>query len=462
MSGRNALGLILSAVLLLLVGGSGMARGPGPSGPLEAAGASASPYAGAPWLNMEIDTAGDTGRHVSVALDEQRGRVYVSYYNATDGDLYLAQNWHPGGNCGPGNNWFCTVVDSPGDVGKYNSVAVNPQTGGVGIAYHDASNGMLKYAYFANPDQASFTTHVIDKGIVGVSTTGLHTALKYRDTGKPFIAYQFYNPTNVEALMLAYYSVTNGNCGHDGVEGEWQCETIITGEGVGQYNSMAIDGDGEQHVSYYDGGRGELWYATSGQDINCGHYGANWYCYGVSGGTADVGRYSSIYVDDDNDFHIAYYDATHEQLMYAEDVGSGGDCGILNSAQCDDIDPMPADYHPLGVSIAEDGSGYPIIAYQAENGSLKAARPVAAVGLPVGGGNCGPEEDLLFNWSCATIDRHGTYTTYRNGDFVSMAVNSSGLGTIAYSGFIINDAGNLMVSRQVPDRVFLPLVARNP
>jgi hypothetical protein len=95
-------------------------------------------------------------------------------------------------------------------------------------------------------------------------------------------------------------------------------------------------------------------------------------------------------MDNSNHFHIAYYDATADELKYAVDVGGGGNCGVLGSAQCDTIDSMPADSHPLGVSIAEDKSYYPFIAYQAKNGSLNVARPVSALGLPGGSGNCGP------------------------------------------------------------------------
>jgi hypothetical protein len=85
---------------------------------------------------------------------------------------------------------------------------------------------------------------------------------------------------------------------------------------------------------------------------------------------------------------------------------------------------------------------------------------VEAVGLPTGGGNCGPGP-LLFNWSCETIDPHGTWINYTNGDYASIAVNSSGLAIIAYQGFILNSSGNLMVARQLA-QVFLPLIVKNP
>jgi hypothetical protein len=191
---------------------------------------------------------------------------------------------------------------------------------------------------------------------------------------------------------------------------------------------------------------------------NCGPGGNTWTCIPVSGADADEGKYASLYVDSGKHFHIAYYHATEEALYYAVDVGGGGNCGVLNSARCEWIDDMQDDYHPLGISIAQDAAGYPVIAYQNYDGSLAVARPLAALGLPPGG-NCGPTVDLFQTWSCEEVDPHGDWVFYQNGDYAAIAVNPSGLATIAYQGFIIDSVGNLMVARQRAQS-FLPLVLK--
>ena len=120
---------------------------------------------------------------------------------------------------------------------------------------------------------------------------------------------------------------------------------------------------------------------------------------------------------------------------------------------------MPSGGRPLGVSLAEDGAGYPLIAYQGDDNSLHTAQPLEALGLQVGDGNCGPENPFA-TWYCRLIDSAGGgWFPYRHGDYVSVAANSSGLATIAYYGRITATGGNLKVAQQ-RIQTFLPLVVR--
>jgi len=79
--------------------------------------------------------------------------------------------------------------------------------------------------------------------------------------------------------------------------------------------------------------------------------------------------------------HIAYY-SDNDTLAYAVYVGSGGNCGLngilVYEWQCDEIDFMGSSTHAKGLSLALDGAGYPIIAYQSGDNILKMARPAAA------------------------------------------------------------------------------------
>jgi len=454
---RNVFVIMLSVLMLLLAAGSGLAREVQPTGSSEAVGASVSAAANAPWFNDEIDTPGDTGQHTSMAIDRSTGTTYISYYDYTTKNLRLAMSRSSGsgGNCGPNNSWLCQTIDSTYGVGNFSSIDVNPSTGGIGIAYYDATNGQLKYAHGKICPTCVWSKDIINKPLLPSVSVGKYTSLKFNQFGYPSIAYYFENTSGIDSLMVASYVGGSGDCGVGTAEG-WQCDSIQSGEGVGQYASLALDGVGHRHIAYYDGANGDLWYTTSRADGFCN--GNTWLCYPVSSAN-DVGQYASLFMDRDNHFHIAYYDATTDELKYAVDDGSPGNCGVFDSAQCEAIDSMPSGYHPMGVSMTKDAAGYPIIAYQSDNGSLNLARPLGALGLIAGSGNCGPENPFS-TWYCETIDRSGTWNPYRHGDFVSIAMSRSGLANIAYNEFVTASDGNLAIAYQ-RFRVSLPLVLKN-
>lgn len=462
MKRRNGLRLMLSVMLLflsVLPAGSVSAQKLQALGASDAEGMNADPLASAPWFNIEVDTPGDTGQHTSVAINQITDTTYVSYYDYTNKTLRLAMNKGFGvGNCGPNNTWLCQTVDNTYGVGLYSSIAINPVSGEIGIAYYNATNGKLQFAHAEICPTCTWSIEIIEEPILfPTDKIGQYASLEYHSNGTPYIAYYFENTGNVDALKVASYVGSGGNCGYGSVANKWQCDAILTGEGVGQFASLALDGSGNRHIAFYDGVSGDLWYARSNTPANCGP-GNTWLCIPVDSAN-DVGKYASLYVDYSNDFHIAYYDATADRLKYAVDVGSGGNCGVLGSAQCDAIDSMPPDLHPLGVSIAEDLADYPIIAYQSPGGSLKVARPLLALDLPGGSGNCGPE--IPFStWYCRTVDPGNLLVPYRHGDYVSIALHPSGLATIAYYGFITPTGGNLNVSNQ-QIQVSLPLILNN-
>ncbi len=454
----------LTLLLLLLVAESGLALTTQPNRPSETANASADSVANAPWFNTEVDTSTHTGQHTAVAIQPLFGRIFVSHYSPTYKDLLMAQYPVPttvSGNCGPNSTWHCQFIDTEGDVGKYSSITTFKAA--TYIAYQDSGSGDLKWAVSASgPEYSIWDTRLIDIGIHPASTGHYVSAAQGSSGYDRIVSYQLDDPNNVDALRIARYVGGSGNCGYGPSAEDWQCDTIHTGEGVGQGTSLALDATGDAHIAYYDAGNGDLWYATNSSANNCGPNNT-WTCYQVSTSN-DVGRYASMYVDSANNFHIAYYDATVDVLKYAHKVSGGGNCGVWNSARCDTIDAMPADNPPdrrVGISIAEDAAGYPIIAYQSANDSLNVARPVAALGLPIEYGNCGPVSYLYHTWYCETIHRSGKYVTYRNGDFVSIATNSVGLATIAYYEYITGSGGKLGVSRQLR-QVFMPSVVKDP
>jgi len=437
MKDRNVFGLMLSVMLLLLAAGSVRASEPQATGPTDAAGVSASPGAKAPWFISKVDSGPRVGSHVSLAIDDS-GTTYISYYDAVNEDLKMAKSVNSGGNCGPDSDWSCEIVESSGNVGRYSSIAIDPTTNLPVIAYLAGNDLKLATAWGDTWD------------IIVVDGNQGYTSLKIDSTGAAHIAY--YYQGNLE---YAKRVGSGGNCGGN----NYECYTIDDcSAGSCAYPSLALDGSGQPRIAYFDTGQGDLWYAQPGTPGNCGP-GDTWGCYQVDT-TGDVGRYASLDVDNGDLSHIAYYDATNGNLMYAAQVGSGGNCGLSNSWQCDEIATMGAQStHPRtrDVSLAVDKAGLPIIAYSWYYGApfsgrgFSRARPAAALGPQ--SGNCSPQ-DL---WQCEGI-QGGSST----GGYSAVAVNPSGLATIAYnynySGLVFE--GSLSVAYQ-RFQVCLPLVMKN-
>jgi hypothetical protein len=82
------------------------------------------------------------------------------------------------------------------------------------------------------------------------------------------------------------------------------------------------------------------------------------------------------------------------------------------------------------------------------------ARPVAALGQLVG--NCGPVS-VYFTWQCDTISLG---VSISQGDYLSLAVNSTGLATLAYYGDSVVSDGDLKIAYQRL-QLFLPAARKD-
>jgi hypothetical protein len=116
--------------------------------------------------------------------------------------------------------------------------------------------------------------------------------------------------------------------------------TVDESAEVGEFTSVAVDNNQEPHISYYDATNGDLKYAHgTGPD----EWHLEWYTETVDS-KGDVGQYTSIVLDDEGDPHITYYDASNGDLRYAyqengewqfETVDSEGDVGMWSSLAID-------------------------------------------------------------------------------------------------------------------------------
>jgi len=157
---------------------------------------------------------------------------------------------------------------------------------------------------------------------------------------------------------------------------------------VGISSSIALDGLGRPHISYYDIENGDLKYAYSNDVWPT----ASSWNVSVLDSVGDVGLYSSLAIDTaTNTLHLCYYDYTNGNLKYAQKVGAAAwEFQIVDGdvADGDGINEGDVGYY---CSIDLNGLGQPAISYyDNSHGDLKVAlsyplppMPAASLFLPI-------------------------------------------------------------------------------
>jgi hypothetical protein len=199
----------------------------------------------------------DIGLDNALALD-MIGNPVISYYDTVHGDLKIAHCYTP--DCSE-RTIGTQIVDSAGDVGRSNSLVLVPVRDVLGqikeqrpfVSYFDATNGDLKIAYCANTDCSSGRSNsTYIQTLDSQGNVGQMTSLKLASDGSPIISY--YDATNQD-LKIAYCDpgqpfakVPTLPCQ------ETQSNVILTLDSVGdagQNSSLALDANDKPVISYY-------------------------------------------------------------------------------------------------------------------------------------------------------------------------------------------------------------------
>jgi hypothetical protein len=242
------------------------------------------------WNYTHVDTAGDVGQNPSLALDSA-GNPFISYYDATNGNLKLAYY--------DGATWTVEAVDAtPNDTGLYSSIAVDPASGQIYIAYFNATSSRLWIAYSNATTPHTFILTNVDN----TADTGRFLSLDLTAGSIPGIAY--YDASNQDlkyAIASAPAPVWT-----------FTLTQVDTTGAVGKYCSLAFDHWSLPHISYYDETNGNLKYAY--------YDGSTWTPQTVDS-NGDVGLWTSIAIEQSpsNVPHISYYDRTQGKMKYTYD-----------------------------------------------------------------------------------------------------------------------------------------------
>lgn len=309
----------------------------------------------------------------------------------------------------------------------------------IGVSYRDLSDASLRfveYRYVKATQQGSFLNHKVLDTFIG--NNGIDSSFKYDSQGHAHIAAYTFS-SGADSLKYATWVGSGGNCGFDTSDGEWQCQTVDTGETVGREPSLVLDSSDEPIIGYIKPvGVDQVFVAqtASSGSGNCG-----------SGSSA--GFWNCIYVDYTYDFypqsnpsvffdrsaaatglHVAWDSEDpptgQKTLKHAIWVGGGaGDCGSTSDWHCEYI--AATGTSEGDVALAVNGRGLPVIAYRNSTSNLlMLAEDLGSIWT----GNCGPTD----RWQCDILGTDATSDTL--GEWIDIDVDRNGVPIVAYSHYL--------------------------
>ena len=203
-----------------------------------------------------------------------------------------------------------------------------------------SNDGDLKYATCsAGCDTAGNWT---TETVDSTGNVGLDTSLALDGSGNPHISY--FDKTNLN-LKYAYKS-----------GGVWTIVTVDSLGTVGEFTSLALDSSGNPRISYH--GNSTLKYASC--DTGCDNS-ANWTKITVDNSAGDVGEFTSLALDSSGNPRISYAGfatPTNGDLKYASCDSGCSTPGNWTIGTVDSLGNTGWD-----TSLALDSSENPHIAY---------------------------------------------------------------------------------------------------
>jgi len=279
-----------------------------------------------------VDTAGESGRHSSIAIGLD-GNPVISYLGSeANGSLRVAKCSNPACT----GTATITTVDGTGTAGVYTSIAIGVDGNPIISYYADGPAEDLRVAKCANPAcTGSATITTVD------SSGGLYTSIAIGVDGLPVISYHDGLDKDLWVAKCADAACTTATL------------TNVDSVGsMGEFTSIAIGADGNPVISYHDAIGFDLRVAKCTDPA----------CSAATLTTVDsagqTGRYTSIAIGVDGNPVISYQDFGVGDLRVAKCANPA--CTGVSNVSVVESTPFITGYF---TSIAISVDGNPIISY---------------------------------------------------------------------------------------------------
>jgi len=259
-------------------------------------------WTGSSWITETV--AGSpfvVGQYTSLALDRS-DRPHITHSGNAPHWCGLYYKWWTG------TEWSTRGITREwphGSCGHASLALDSSDTPHISHLYCAAHGAFPPYLEYLRWTGSTWITQTVDMESDITSWT-LYTSLALDTLDNPHISYQ--------GSASLWEDVSKGDLKYARWTGsKWVTQTVDSEGLVGMYTSLALDSDGNPHISYYDATNGSLKYAW--------WTGSTWLIQTVDS-EGDVGRYTSLALDGAGHPHISYYDSTNGDLRYATGHGT--------------------------------------------------------------------------------------------------------------------------------------------
>jgi hypothetical protein len=239
------------------------------------------------WISEVVDSAGNVGYHISLALDGSDW-PRMSYERVPSPPPYHNSGYELRQAAWNGSTWDIDVIETSHELIETTSTAVD-STGNSHISYSRlvGGNWTLKYA---TSNGSAWSIEVVDAD----GSVGIFSDLALDTQDRPHIG---------------YYDLANRDLKYAWWDGSaWNVSAVDSEGWVGAGTSIALDGNDRPHIAYFESGRQDPKYAFWN--------GSGWNFEIVDSDSSFV-HVLSLALDGDDLPHMSYFDRPNMDVKYA-------------------------------------------------------------------------------------------------------------------------------------------------